>query len=349
MNHTVLSLFSGCGGLDLGIEGGFFVHKECIHSSGKKEWLLLPKNKFEVIFATDIMPQAHAVWSSNFKGEFQQKSIVDLVAEKYPFPKTNLIIGGFPCQDFSVAGKREGFTGKKGYLYHSMVDVISYVSPEAFIAENVYGLLYIPGAKEQIISDFESVGYQVFSYLLCAHEYGVPQTRKRIFFIGLKKDALKHTVSIDDVKPVKTHEHPVSLDIIFHDLLEPEESQDKEQQQYSKSKFYGFRWEGNREVNLLKPSPTLRASGAEFRRLSIVHGGKHVEELYEGKKERRLTVRECARIQTFPDNFNLMFNKKGESIVSMSAAYRLLGNAVPPLLAYHVAKKLNDVWLDIFK
>ena len=348
MNLKVLSLFSGCGGLDLGVEGGFLVHKECIHATSDTPWICLPKKRFYVIFPNDIMAQSNVVWSSNFTGTFQLKSIADLLNENFQFPKANLVIGGFPCQDFSVAGKREGLKTQRGSLYHCMTEVIQQVSPEAFIAENVYGLFYIPGVREKITSDFEQIGYTVFSFLLFSNEYGVPQIRRRVFFIGLKTEALKRKVSINEIIPPKTHQKFVSVGTIFKDLQEPEYTLDKEQQIYSKSKFYGSQWEGNREVDLSLPSPTLRASGPEFRRLSKEHGGKHLDELKDGKIERRLTVREYARIQTFPDDFILMFNKNNEEIISMTSAYRLIGNAVPPLLAYHVSKRLDELWFDIF-
>jgi len=111
-----LSLFSGCGGLDLGIQGGFKVHRDSIHSKIKSRWVLLPKTRFQVIWANDRMPQAKKVWEANFKGQYILGSIVDLLESHYQFPSADLITGGFPCQDFSVAGKRQGFTVKRGRL-----------------------------------------------------------------------------------------------------------------------------------------------------------------------------------------------------------------------------------------
>lgn len=160
------------------------------------------------------------------------------------------MIRGFPCQNFSVAGKREGLKTQRGSLYHCMTEVIQQVSPEAFITENVYGffifLVYV-----KIISDFEQIGYTVFSFVLFSNEYGVPQIRRRVFFIGLKNKALKRKVSINEIIPPKTHQKFISVGTIFQDLQEPEDILDKEQQIYSKSKFYGSQWEGNREVDYL--------------------------------------------------------------------------------------------------
>lgn len=346
-----ISLFTGCGGLDLGVEGGFKVHKKSINSLDGLMWQSVPKNPFEIVMANDIMPQAKKVWESNFKGNYINKPIDNLLKENYPFPNADLVIGGFPCQDFSVAGKRKGFKNDRGLLYKSMAKVIKIVKPKAFIAENVHGLLSIEGAKEQITQEFERQGYIVFVYPVSANDYGVPQSRKRVFFIGLKKKNLKCKVSYDNFLPPITHKKPVVLSDILQDLKEPDDTDDFEQNSFSKAKWYGKKCQGNKEIDLEKIGPTIRAEhhgNIEFRRLTIKHGGgKHKEELEKGFKERRLTIRECARIQTFPDDFKFVKNSKGEDIISVSAAYKVIGNAVPPLLAYHFAKHLADLWYKI--
>lgn len=346
----VISLFSGCGGLDLGVKGGFLVHKNSINAKTKENWVRLPKNDFEIIFANDIMPQAKAVWEANFNGDYHLESIVSLLEKETALPDADVVIGGFPCQDFSVAGKRLGFDSERGVLYKSMVEVVRRAKPKVFIAENVYGLLSIKGAKETIIKDFENIGYTVFCFPLSAENFGVPQTRKRVFFVGFLKSALKKPPLLEQVQPKPTHKNPVILSHIFEDLQEPHETTDEEQKHYSKAKYYGKGRQGNIEVNLYKPGPTIRAEhhgNIEFRRLSKKHGGIIQEELTAGMIERRLTIRECARIQTFPDDFHIMKKKTGEKIVSSSHAYRVIGNAVPPLLAYHVAKNISDLWDDI--
>jgi DNA (cytosine-5)-methyltransferase 1 len=119
---------------------------------------------------------------------------------------------------------------------------------------------------------------------------------------------------------------------------------------YSKAKFMGLHCQGQREVDLDKLAPTIRAEhhgNIEYRRLAIENGGKKTDELQKGLKERRLTLRECARIQTFPDDFNFVISKNGKNTnfeVSPSVGYKLVGNAVPPLLAYHIAKKIETNW-----
>lgn len=351
-NRTIktISLFSGCGGLDLGVSGGFKVHKKSVNSKSLHNWVRLPKTPFDIVFANDIMQQAKAVWQRHFKGVYVTESIRDLVQNNYVFPDAELVIGGFPCQDFSVAGKRKGFNSKRGTLYQAMVDVVENVQPKAFIAENVYGLLSIEGAKQKIIRDFEKLGYTVYAYAVNAVEYGVPQSRKRIFFIGLKSDKLKRKVDYLELLPPPTHKNPVTLSDIFFDLEEPEYSNNIEQKSYSKAKWYGKKCQGNTEVKLDNVGPTIRAEhhgNIEFRRLSQEHGGNYAKELKEGMKERRLTIKECARIQTFPDNFRFIQDSKGTPIISTSSAYKVIGNAVPPLLAYHFSKKLADLWSNI--
>ena len=112
-----LSLFSGCGGLDLGIEGGFRVHAKALDSNAKNNWTTAPKTPFKVIWANDIMPQAQKVWEANFQGDYILESIETLIKNKYDFPNADLVVGGFPCQDFSLAGKRKGFLTSRGQLY----------------------------------------------------------------------------------------------------------------------------------------------------------------------------------------------------------------------------------------
>lgn len=409
----VLSLFSGCGGMDLGFEGNFDVLSECINPMVQPEWLplehrshwvRLPSTRFKTIFANDIRRAAKAAWVPFFGDRYANEkyyhleSIVDLVKKcwsgDYFFPDADVITGGFPCQDFSVAGKRAGFNSKKahhgndiiqggnlteenrGNLYIWMRHVIDIVRPKVFIAENVKGLVSLKNVKEIIENDFRNIGsgYSVVNAkVLYAPDYGVPQTRERVIFIGFRNDALKKSalealsegnVPEDfDPYPAKTHAlvgtdkliPHVAVKHCFKGLLEPSESIDPSQRIYSKAKWYGKHCQGQTEVVLDKPGPTIRSEhhgNIEFRRLSRVHGGKHFAELEEGLKERRLTVRECARIQTFPDAFEFIRegNKLGsEYKISGSDSYKIIGNAVPPLLAAHIAWRLQELWPKIMR
>ncbi len=138
---------------------------------------------------------------------------------------------------------------------------------------------------------------------------------------------------------------------VLENLNEPEkETQDLSQMKYSKAKFLR-KGQGQIEINLEGLSPTIRAEhhgNIEYRRLSVELGGKYLDELNKGKIMRRLTVRECARLQTFPDNFEFVRDKKSGYSLSASQGYKLIGNAVPPLLAYHIAKRLEYLWDSLF-
>ena len=139
----------------------------------------------------------------------------------------------------------------------------------------------------------------------------------------------------------------------FIGLAEPDESSDISQKKYSQAKYMGSHCQGQTEIKLDSVGPTIRSEhhgNIEFRRLSAEHGGKHIEELEAGLKERRLSIRECARIQTFPDDYQFILKKtelnKG---VSSSDAYKIIGNAVPCVLAYHIAKTIEAKWLLYFE
>ena len=411
---NALSLFSGCGGMDLGFEGGFEILKdsmnECVHPEWqikkRGKWIRLPKTRFHTVFANDIKPEAKAVWCNYFmkKGidptSYYLDSIVDLVKLQKEnkvniFPtNVDIVTGGFPCQDFSVAGKRKGFDSDKGHngkkidpeapsvenrgqLYMWMREVIGITKPKMFIAENVKGLTNLQDAKNIIEKDFASVcngGYLVVpARVLNAAEYGVPQGRERVIFFGFKKEALtskalqelsNEVISKEyDPYPCPTHYldeknrndilRPfVSVRQAFVDLKEPELSDDISQQKYSKAKFMGKHCQGQQEVKLQGIGPTIRSEhhgNIEFRRLSKENGGSYDNELEKGMKERRLTIRECARIQTFPDDYEFIIPKKDNNTsVSASEAYKIIGNAVPPLLAFHIAKKIEDNWQKYF-
>jgi DNA (cytosine-5)-methyltransferase 1 len=404
---TVISLFSGCGGMDLGIEGNFLVHKRAINPSinpefsnlkTEKKWVKLPETNFEVIFANDILKEAKNAYipffeKRNSKRIFYNESIVDLVkkAKKgiFSFPKADVVVGGFPCQDFSIAGKRLGFNSHKshsgkiedgipseenrGNLYIWMKQVVELVQPKIFIAENVKGLVSLGDVKQIIENDFRSIGngYVVLNArILHSGNFGVPQTRERVIFMGFNKKYLRKEIVKKlengeiDPYPIKTHYLPnenssnenlakyVMLKEVFSNLKEPEKSRDLSQQAYSRAKFYGSHAQGNSEVDLNSLGPTIRAEhhgNIEFRRLSKKNGGKEIKEL-EKKEERRLTVRECARIQTFPDDYEFVRSEKSSDYpLSMYGGYKVIGNAVPPLLGFHIAWNLQKKWNEIFR
>lgn len=403
----VLSLFSGCGGMDLGLEGGFVCHKlsvtnpQWINNKVNDNWVLLKRNLFRTVFACDILEDARLTWlkyMSRYHVDpdiYHLNSIVDLVklhneGGRNVFPQNiDVVTGGFPCQDFSVAGKRKGFdssvshNGKKkitdipseetrGKLYIWMKQVIDIVRPKMFIAENVKGLVSLGDVKDIIQHDFSTANGNDYIVLapkiLHAANYGVPETRERVIFIGIKRSALNpkaiEALERCDIPaeynpyPNPTHNYnvnnkglpvPVCCRNIFEDLPEPSNSKDLAQKAFSGAKYMSNGSQGQTEINIDGLAPTIRSEhhgNIEFRRLSIEHGGKITSELENGLGERRLTPRECALIQTFPPDYPFVFYKKNSKryAVSPSGAYKVIGNAVPPMLAYNIARRIQDVW-----
>ena len=401
----MLSLFSGCGGMDLGFIGGFRclkksvnnnVHKDWIDSENEN-WIELKRTCFETVFANDIRPDAKAAWVSYFSKFnadtdklYHLESIVDLVKEyknsTFSFPDNiSVVTGGFPCQDFSVAGKRLGFNSKtshsggklnvdepsdesRGKLYMWMRDVISITEPKLFVAENVKGLTNLADVKQIIEHDFSEAGggyLVVNAKVLNASHYGVPQGRERVIFFGFKKSALtekaveelqEENISVEyNPYPQETHSRTdkslcpiVTCADAFSELSEPEKSDDKSQRIYSKAKYMGKHCQGQTEVKLDDVGPTIRSEhhgNIEYRRLSAEHGGNHKDELAQNLQERRLSIRECARLQTFPDDYQFILPKtENNAAVSSSDAYKIIGNAVPCVLAYNIAMNIQQKW-----
>lgn len=399
----LLSLFSGCGGMDIGFEGDFICLKKSIntkeHPNWVKEdygkWVRLAPTSFKIVFANDIRPDAKTAWVSYFGKRIKNAekiyhldSIVDLVKKakngEKVFPKNiDIVTGGFPCQDFSIAGKRLGLNSQKnhlgvvlakdepsiesrGQLYMWMREVVSLIQPKLFIAENVKGLTNLEGVEQIIEHDFAEAGnggYLVVpAKILYAPYFGIPQSRERVIFFGFKKSALKKEARealSQNIIPLKYDPYPkkthgdglypiVTCSDALVDLNEPESSNDLAQMSYSKAKYMGNHCQGQIEIKLDSIAPTIRSEhhgNIEFRRLSAENGGEHFNELNQGLKERRLTVRECARLQTFPDDYEFVIKKNGQTRgVSSSDAYKIIGNAVPCVLAYNIAKNIEEKW-----
>lgn len=408
----VLSLFSGCGGMDLGFEGGFICHRKSIPADSawldapiNDNWVLLRNTRFKTVFANDILPEASVAWLNYMKRFkvnpliYHTESIVDLVKlhqkGSFNFPRNiDVVTGGFPCQDFSVAGKRRGFASKtrhdgtkgdetlsteesRGKLYYWMKKVIGITKPKIFIAENVKGLVNLGDVKDIIQKDFASAdgdGYIVLPpRVLHAGNYGVPETRERVFFIGMRKSALRpemlRLLESDNLPdklnpyPPPSHDHtgnhnvllpPVTCNDVFVDLKEPHESSDLSQIHYSRAKYMGKHCQGQTEIQINSLGPTIRSEhhgNIEFRRLSAKHGGVLDDELNAGLLERRLTPRECALIQTFPPDYPFVQYKPNSRRFALapSGAYRVIGNAVPPMLAFNIATRLQELWETYFE
>jgi len=255
-----------------------------------------------------------------------------------------------------------------------MKEVIEINQPKIFVAENVKGLVNLGDVKSIIQNDFSSVngnGYIVLEpKVLHSADFGVSQSRERVIFIGINKSALnekafselekKNVISEFNPYPNPTHSFTVKgdklkeyvqLKDVFKHLDEPVHTNDLSQKYYSKAKFMGKHCQGQTEIKLSNIAPTIRSEhhgNIEFRRLSKKNGGQIKYELDKGLRERRLTVRECALIQTFPPDYEFVienkYGKKNAFLVSPSQAYKIIGNAVPPLLAFNLANRIEEVW-----
>lgn len=335
---NVVSLFSGAGGMDLGFVGGFEYLGETFD-----------KNPYNIVFANDIFKQAADVYEDNFDHKVERQSITDLDINKdFPNVEVDIVLGGFPCQTFSYAGKRSGLSDPRGQLYLQMIRVIEHFKPKMFVAENVDGIRNSKkntigenvdkSALDIILADFESHGYDVQYQVLTAADYGVPQIRRRVIIMGIRKDL----GSVQDAfYPEPQYDQDGLLtgqawrtakdgiddlwDKVNKTLIPNHTSRD-----ISKAKFYpGKKMQGNNKIFADRPSPTIRAEH---------HGNieAHYRTTLEDKEDmngwRRLSVRECARLQSFPDSFNFT--------TSTSAAYKAIGNAVPPVMAWNIARSV---------
>ncbi len=311
--YSVISLFAGCGGLDLGFTGDF-------NFLGKK----FAKRNFEIVWANDIDESACVTFKNYFKHDIVCGDITKILDNKHDtrlFEKKlpeniDIVLGGFPCQDFSHAGKRKGFNSKRGLLYQSMVEVVRRTKPLIFVAENVRGLLTMNGGEaiQTVVKDFESLGYNVVYRLLVAADYGVPQTRERVVIVGTRKDKLP---PFEHPRQILNEKNWISLREAIGDLETVEEGMISNHYWSKAKKNKG---QGNNAVSADKPGPTMRTE----------HHG-NIE--FHWNHKRRLSAREAARIQTFPDNFIFY--------PSTSAAYKQIGNAVPPVLAWHIATAIE--------
>ena len=296
--HKIVSLFSGCGGMDIGFTGGFDYLGHTYDS--------MP---FELIWANDISEAACATYRHNLGHDIVCRDITTIDISQ--IPKADIVIGGFPCQDFSVAGKRRGFQSERGQLYRFMVDVVRHCKPKVFIAENVKGLLSMPHALETIKSDFEALGYKIDWRLLNASDYGVPQNRERVVIAGVRGRG-----------KLSWPEQQATI-ITAHQAINDLESMEWESMNgHIWSKAKKTNGQGQKPIKSDQPSVTIRAE----------HHG-NIE--YHYSLQRRLSVREAARLQSFPDSYEFISNS--------TESYRQVGNAVPPVMAWHIAKMVLGV------
>jgi DNA (cytosine-5)-methyltransferase 1 len=299
---SVVSMFSGCGGMDLGFHGGFNVFG--------RDYDLLP---FEVVWANEHNEAACRTYRKNLGVDIKCEDVwtaMDSIPER-----TDVLIGGFPCQDVSVNGKRAGVNGKRTGLYKAMIEGIKKAKPKIFVAENVKGLLMKDGGASirQVVSDFEELGYRVCYELLDAANFGVPQTRERVIIIGVSDNDRK----FEHPKPVLKKDSWVTAKAAIEDLKLLAETP---QINHIWSRANKSGEQGNRKLVAERPGYTIRAE---------CHGNIQ----YHYSLKRRISMREAARIQSFPDSF--IFDAK------LRETERQVGNAVPPVLAWHVARSVE--------
>jgi DNA (cytosine-5)-methyltransferase 1 len=336
----LLSLFSGMAGMDAGFSEQVVVRRESVPESyvdapaDTPGFVALKRLPFTTVFQNDILPAAKTVAAlNNWAHNYHMGDIRDLLKNAYAFPAADVITGGFPCQDFSHAGKRQGFDAQRGTLYQSYVELVRRVKPVVFVAENVEGLLTMPGEPiKQIIADFGAAGYEVKYQLIKCEEFGIPQSRHRVIIMGIRLDRRPGLPTEWNV--ISENRRRTPLRDYFAHLQEPGDSTDPAQQVYSKAARLE-KGQGQSEVNLAGAGPTMRAEhhgNIEFRRLKPSRNNEAAE-----LPERRLTVREAALIQTFPPECRLT----EERVTTI--AYKPIGNAVPPLLGYLVARKVQEI------
>lgn len=299
--YKIISLFSGCGGMDLGFLGGFeFLNRT------------YDKHDFDIIWANEIDEHAVRTYRHNLGNHIVHGDIWQHLDE---IPTSaDIIIGGFPCQDISINGKGAGISGSRSGLYKAMLSAVERVRPKIFVAENVKGLLMKHHRKdlETVLSDFRNLGYQVDYYLLNAADYGVPQTRERVIIVGRLPE-----IPEIQIEKTNTSNSYVTARQAIGDLVDKVED---EIANHIWSRAEKSPDQGSRKLDAERAGYTIRAE---------CHG--NIQWHYE--LPRRISMREAARIQSFPDNF--IFQAK------LRATERQIGNAVPPVLGWHIAAAVS--------
>lgn len=322
---NIISLFSGAGGLDLGFE----------------------KAGFKTIWANEYDKEIWETFEKNFpKTKLDRRSVVNIPSDE--IPEAVGLIGGPPCQSWSEAGKSRGIDDYRGQLFFEFIRVLRDKKPLFFLAENVSGMLAPKHSEalENIKNHFTQSGYTLSFKLVNAHDYKVPQDRKRIFFIGFRSDLnVKFEFPQEFFK--KRFLKDVILDLKDNALSAKNKTYTNANDcivanhEYMTGGFSSMFMSRNRVRSWDEPSFTIQAGGRhaplhpQAPPMLFVEQNKRIfvptkEHLY-----RRLSIRECARIQTFPDTHKFYYD-------NLTAGYKMVGNAVPPNLAYYLAKSIKE-------
>ncbi len=300
----VISLFSGCGGLDLGFK----------------------KAGFNIIWANDFDKEATQSYSLNIGDHIIHDSIYNINPDN--IPNGDILIGGFPCLGFTVAkGKTRDLDSEYNQLFKEYARILHSKNPKYFLVENVTGIKsgkdFYDFFHNEILQAFKNAGsgYKIKYKTLISSNFGVPQNRKRIIILGTRKDL---TYEPDFPVP-KIHEPLTLKDAIFD--LPKDYSNIISNHSGSKHKVKINGYVGNRNLDWDKPSPTITGRGSRS-------GGAVIHP--HPLKHRRLTVRECARIQSFPDDFQFTG--------SNGACFSQIGNAVPPIMSFFIANEFRPLF-----
>lgn len=345
---NLLSLFSGCGGLDLGFElaGLKAVMGEKVMEEAFRDKSVFQKNinnnVFNTIFVNDIFTEARETYAGNAgKYIYMDKSDIRKIKQ---FPKADIVLGGFPCPGFSEAGPRL-LDDKRNFLYLHFIRCLMQSKPKLFVAENVKGMTTLGKGEvfKQIVEDFAAAGYTIYHKLLSSEEYGVPQIRKRVILVGVRNDIdfeyqYPEPAYGDEKKGLKKI---VDLRTAIGDL-------EDNPGEYFTGSYSSMFMSRNRKKSWLEPSFTIQASG---RQAPIHPGGEPMVKVGKDKyiftdgeeNNRRLSVKEIARIQTFPDwyEFSRGTSNRNEN-AKLDLVYKQIGNAVPVRLALAVAEPIAE-------
>lgn len=319
--YKVVSLFAGCGGCDQGIVGDFIFNN--------KYYEKLP---YELVYALDVDQKALNTHKLNFScGNVVCGDICDIPSED--IPDCDILIGGFPCQSFSTVNPTKDPFDDRANLYKQMARIAKEKKPKVIIAENVKGLMTLHKGQifRKVKEAFESAGYTLSYKLMNAANYGVPQKRERIIIVGFRNDL--------DV----TYEFPAETNVgnwVPLSVAVPKLAIEEEKYYFSKRAVEGMK---NAKPNMKRglwqklDEPCLTIT-SHLAKVSL--NSRDPVLLVDPEKElyRRFTPREAARIQSFPEKF--------EFAGSETDAYRQIGNAVPPVLFWHVCNKVASYLQD---